>query len=194
MSSNQRGVMGLGQVYTLVAEADPAYVQPFILENEDFAVQALELWLRFPLDIQQSAVDESRTSHTTVVVAHTPSANEVPLPLFRPILKGVAQRRHMLYLAAAMQTKLLKDPDLDHTSEPSPTELLTLAKTTLGLPQTMPYRVAPGACPNELSIHLTLCPDETDLCLPHLSDELSPRFRVPGGREKDGIGSLSVYR
>ena len=68
--STGREVTGLAQAYMSIAEADPAYVRPFILENEDFAAQALELWLRFPRYVPRSAMDESGTSHAAIVVAH----------------------------------------------------------------------------------------------------------------------------
>ncbi|KAL1695226.1 SNF2 family N-terminal domain-containing protein [Schizophyllum commune] len=97
-------------------------------------------------------------------------------------------------------------------SEPSPTELLALAKRTLGLPQTSPDRAVPRAYLNELSIHLSLYPNETNFrvtlqpnvalgeitCLHPSCDrttlKLQARFRAPDGGLKDGIGSLSVYR
>ncbi|KAI5826279.1 hypothetical protein K523DRAFT_419370 [Schizophyllum commune Tattone D] len=115
--STGREVTGLAQAYMSIAEADPAYVRPFILENEDFAAQALELWLRFPRYVPRSAMDESGTSHAAIVVAHAvynllgnelkPYADEESLSLFRSILKRVAKRRRTLYLAAAEQTEFL---------------------------------------------------------------------------------------
>ncbi|KAL1671919.1 hypothetical protein EV122DRAFT_256199 [Schizophyllum commune] len=115
--STGREVTGLAQAYMSIAEADPAYVRPFILENEDFAAQALELWLRFPRYVPRSAMDESGTSHAAIVVAHAvynllgnelkPYADEESLSLFRTILKRVAKRRRTLYLAAAEQTEFL---------------------------------------------------------------------------------------
>ncbi|KAL1688833.1 hypothetical protein GGG16DRAFT_115655 [Schizophyllum commune] len=115
--STGREVTGLAQAYMSIAEADPAYVRPFILENEDFAAQALELWLRFPRYVPRSAMDESGTSHAAIVVAHAvynllgnelkPYAGEESLSLFRSILKRVAKCRRTLYLAAAEQTEFL---------------------------------------------------------------------------------------
>ncbi|KAL1712574.1 hypothetical protein EV715DRAFT_277917 [Schizophyllum commune] len=112
-----REVTGLAQAYMSIAEAHPSYVRPFILENEDFAAQALELWLRFPRYVPRSAMDESGTSHAAIVVAHAvynllgnelkPYADEESLSLFRSILKRVAKRRRTLYLAAAEQTEFL---------------------------------------------------------------------------------------
>ncbi|KAI5891844.1 uncharacterized protein SCHCODRAFT_02749748 [Schizophyllum commune H4-8] len=115
--STGREVTGLAQAYMSIAEADPAYVRPFILEHEDFAAQALELWLHFPRYVPRSAMDESGTSHSAIVVAHAvynllgnelkPHADEESVSLFRSILKRVAGRRRTLYLAAAEQTEFL---------------------------------------------------------------------------------------
>ncbi|KAL1667297.1 SNF2 family N-terminal domain-containing protein [Schizophyllum commune] len=97
-------------------------------------------------------------------------------------------------------------------SELSPAELLELAKTTLGLPQTASDRAVPRAYLNELRIHLSLYPNETNFrvtlqpnaalgeitCL-HPSCQgktlkLQPRHRAPDGGLSEGLGSLSVYR
>ncbi|KAL1744579.1 SNF2 family N-terminal domain-containing protein [Schizophyllum fasciatum] len=91
-------------------------------------------------------------------------------------------------------------------------DFVALAKTTLGLPQATPDRAVPWAYLDELRIHLSLYPHETNFrvtlapnvalgevtCLNPACHgktiKLAPRFKSLDKGLSDGLGSLSIYR